>query len=166
MTVGQKIKKIRLLRKLSQKELAHMCELSEPAIRNYELGNRQPSQKQLKNIAMALDVDPMALEPDIDVLNGVMHIFFELEDEYGIKIICENEILRLSFDNGRIPQHGLREMIIEWTKMIDRLKNGEVSKEEYDNWRYRYPLSELEEQRKRLNHKKSNSEKKNNDNKD
>lgn len=165
MTVGQKIKKIRLLRNLSQKELACMCELSEPAIRNYELGNRQPSQKQIKNIAMALDVDEMALEPNIDVLNGVMHILFEIEDEYGVKIIYENGTLSLSFGEGRISQHGLREMIFEWTKMTDRLNNGEISKEEYDNWRYRYPRSELEEQRKRLN-KKSNSEKKNFDTKD
>jgi len=166
MTVGQKIKKIRHLRNLSQKELAYMCELSEPAIRNYELGNRKPSQKHLKNIAMALDVDPMTLEPDIDVLDGVMHILFEIEDEYGIKIVYENGTLRLSFGDGRIPQHGLREMILEWTKMTNRFNNGEISKEEYDNWRYRYPRSELEEQRKSLNNKRNNSEKKNNDTED
>lgn len=65
MTVGQKIRKIRLEKSLSQKELAQMCKLSEPAIRNYELGNRKPSQRQLTNIAIALNVDPMALEPDV-----------------------------------------------------------------------------------------------------
>ena len=38
MTTGQKIKKLRQSRNLSQKELGIMSGLSEPAIRNYELG--------------------------------------------------------------------------------------------------------------------------------
>ena len=53
---GKKIKKIRLRRGFTQKQLAEKCDLSEPAIRNYELGNRIPSSKQVEKIAEALNV--------------------------------------------------------------------------------------------------------------
>ncbi|MEG1505422.1 MAG: helix-turn-helix transcriptional regulator, partial [Lachnospiraceae bacterium] len=67
MTVGEKIKKCRLEKNLSQKQLAIRSGMSEPAIRNYELGNRTPSDKQIEKIALALDVSPFALsEPNLD----------------------------------------------------------------------------------------------------
>ena len=56
MTKGEKIKYYRNLRGLTQKQLGEMCGLSEPAIRNYELGNRTPSPQQLEKIAAALNV--------------------------------------------------------------------------------------------------------------
>ena len=51
MTVGEKIRKFRIDQGYTQKELAIMSGLSESAIRNYELGNRFPSSKQLEKIA-------------------------------------------------------------------------------------------------------------------
>ena len=46
MTIGDKIKKYRQKLGITQKHLALNCKMSEPAIRNYELGNRTPSAKQ------------------------------------------------------------------------------------------------------------------------
>lgn len=57
MTVGEKIREIRKLKGISQKALATLCNMSEPAIRNYELGNRTPSPKQLEKIAKALKIE-------------------------------------------------------------------------------------------------------------
>lgn len=31
-----------------------------------------------------------------------------------------------------------------WEKMAQKYRNGEISREEYDQWRYRYPRSEAE----------------------
>ena len=31
------------------------------------------------------------------------------------------------------------EMFTAWKEQAEKLKNGEISKEEYDNWRYNYP---------------------------
>lgn len=53
---GKKIKEIRLWRGLTQKQLAEKCGLSEPTIRNYELGNRKPSLETIEIIADALEV--------------------------------------------------------------------------------------------------------------
>mgnify|MGYP005966252579 CR=1 FL=1 len=56
MTTGERIRHIRNERGISQKQLSEMCGLSEPAIRNYELGNRKPSAQILDKIAAALTV--------------------------------------------------------------------------------------------------------------
>lgn len=42
---------------MTQKQLASLCGISEPAIRNYELGNRTPSEKIMKILAKALNID-------------------------------------------------------------------------------------------------------------
>ena len=39
------------------------------------------------------------------------------------------------------------EMLRAWMAQADKLKNGEISKEEYDEWRYKYP--ELDTYQKR-----------------
>ena len=57
MISSEKLKKLRLLRKLTQKELAIKSDLTDSAIRNYELGYRSPSKEQLVKIADALDCD-------------------------------------------------------------------------------------------------------------
>lgn len=44
----EKLKKLRLTRNLTQKELAVKSGLTDAAIRNYELGNRSPSKEQLQ----------------------------------------------------------------------------------------------------------------------
>ena len=45
MTSGEKIRNIRIQKNLSQKQLAEKVRMSEPAIRNYELGYSTPSQR-------------------------------------------------------------------------------------------------------------------------
>ena len=72
MTTGEKIRKYRLERGLSQKELGLRAGMSEPAVRNYELGNRIPSVKRLEALAGALGVSRFALsDPDLDTYIGV-----------------------------------------------------------------------------------------------
>lgn len=85
MTIGEKIKMYREANNLTQKQVALRAGMSEPAIRNYELGNRTPSPIQIEKIAMALNVSPFAISnPDLNSYNGVMHALFYLEKEYGL----------------------------------------------------------------------------------
>ena len=34
-------------------------------------------------------------------------------------------------------------MLTTWQHKAEQLENGEISKEEYDQWRYTYPLQEV-----------------------
>lgn len=56
MKLGEKIKKLRQLRGLTQKELAKRAGLSELSIVLYEKGNRRPRVDVIAKIAKALDV--------------------------------------------------------------------------------------------------------------
>ena len=69
-----------------------------------------------------------------------MHTLFTLEDRYGLKICeCDGEIhLRVDVFQGKEAAR-LHEMLCAWGEQAAKLKSGEISKEDYDRWRYRYP---------------------------
>ena len=33
------------------------------------------------------------------------------------------------------------DMLSAWQEQVEKFQNGEITKEEYDNWRYNYPES-------------------------
>ena len=85
MTLGDKIRKYRTLKGLTQAQLGSMVKLTGDRIRQYENDVRKPKDGKLFEIADALDVNPSALaEPDFDDPTSVMHVLFELEDIYGL----------------------------------------------------------------------------------
>ena len=71
---------------------------------------------------------------------GLMHTLFTLEDNYGLKIsemdgeVCLKVDVRKSKDAAR-----LHEMLCSWQQAAAMLEAGEISKEDYDKWRYHYP---------------------------
>ena len=93
------------------------------------------------SLANALGVSPLALSvPDIDSYLGLMHTLFTLEDRYGL-VIDETEgdvCLRVNVRQGKDAAR-LHEMLCSWRQAAAMLKAGEISQEDYDRWRYRYP---------------------------
>lgn len=69
-----------------------------------------------------------------------MHTLFALEDLYGLRIdkLSDEVCIRLDKDNG-IEFLTMTKMFIAWQKQAAKFRSGEISKEEYDNWRYNYP---------------------------
>ncbi len=61
MTVGENIKRIRLEKSMTQKELGNKCGLADSAIRRYELGGANPKYETIQKIADALDTTPSVL---------------------------------------------------------------------------------------------------------
>ena len=122
----------------------------------YESGSRTPKADLVEHLADVLDVSTEALNvPNIDSYTGLMHTLFALEDLYGFKIDrLDDEIcIRINRQNGSTfaKMTGLLE---PWEEMAQKYRNGEISREEYDQWRYRYPRSEAEElaeKRKQIN---------------
>ena len=52
---------------------------------------------------------------------------------------CDDEVhLRVNFRKGRDADQ-LHLMLAAWGKVAAKLKAGEITQEEYDRWRYRYP---------------------------
>ena len=61
MNIGEKIKRIRQHRRMTQKELGELVDLSANRIAQYEMGYRVPKKPLLNQIAEALRVSPLAL---------------------------------------------------------------------------------------------------------
>ena len=143
MKIGERLKKFRTAKGLVQKELGIMSGLSEPAIRNYELGNRYPNAKQLEKIAGALGISPLAIaDPDFDSHYGLMHALFQLEDLHNLKPKNIDGRVVLEFEVK--PTSSIASDIQRWSDELESLKSGDITQEEYDLWRYSFPRLQAE----------------------
>ena len=142
MAIGERIRFIRNLRGITQKRLGIQAGLPEKTadirISQYEKGSRVPKDDLIKKIAEVLDVSTPALTvPDIESHTGIMHTLFTLEDLYGLKIdVINGEIvLRLRECPGNAE---LREDFVEWLNKDLLVRDGDISRDEYDDWRYNF----------------------------
>jgi hypothetical protein len=110
-------------------------------IAQYESGTRTPKENYVIEIANALEVNPRALSvPDIDSYVGLAHTLFALEDIYGIQVGDIDGELCLRLDKSRgISYLNMFDIFTAWQQEAEKLRNGEITKEEYDAWRYNYP---------------------------
>ena len=145
MAIGERIRFFRNLRGMTQKYLGQAVGFPEKTadirMAQYESGSRTPKAELTENLAGALGVSPLALSvPDIDSYLGLMHTLFALEDIYGMKIDKLDDEVCIRLDKNRGTSYiSLLERFTAWQKEAEKYRNGEISKEEYDHWRYTYP---------------------------
>lgn len=134
VTVGKRIRYYRVQKGYTQKELATRSHLSEPAIRNYELGNRTPSKKHIEAIANALDISYYAIaELNLEIDLSIIHTLFLLEERIGLhpKKIDDKIVLEcsnLDFD-----------YIKNWYDAYSKNQSGEYTEEDYTAWKSEFP---------------------------
>lgn len=149
MAIGERIRFFRNLRGMTQKYLGQVVGFPEKTadirMAQYESGSRTPKAELTKNLADALGVSPLALSvPDIDSDLGLIHTLFTLEDLYGFRIDKLNDELCIRLDKGMGTNYiTMFEMFSAWQKQAEKYKNGEITKEEYDHWRYNYPKYDI-----------------------
>ena len=130
--IGKRIRFIRKKRGMTMKYLGRAVGLPESIadirISQYESETRTPKTNLLSKIADALDVSPDALAvPDLDSIAGVMHTLFIIEDLYRFRFVLIDS-----------KSAKLNNAVKEWQREFESYTKGEISKEEYDNWRYNY----------------------------
>lgn len=156
MAIGERIRFFRNLRGMTQKYLGQAVGFPEKTadirMAQYESGSRTPKAELTENLAGALGVSPLALSvPDIDSYLGLMHTLFALEDIYGMKIDKLDDEVCIRLDKNRGTSYiSLLERFTAWQKEAEKYRNGEISKEEYDHWRYTYPEIEVQRTREAL----------------
>lgn len=156
MAIGERIRFFRNLRGMTQKYLGQVVGFPEKTadirMAQYESGSRTPKAELTENLAGALGVSPLALSvPDIDSYLGLMHTLFALEDIYGLKIDKLDDEVCIRLDKNRGTSYiSLFERFTAWQKEAEKYRNGEISKEEYDRWRYTYPEVEVQHTRDAL----------------
>ena len=103
-------------------------------------GNKQREKYMI--MADALDVSPNAIAvPDIDSMDGLMHTLFTLEDRKLIRILDVDGLicLRAEIFDGGTKAADFEQRLRAWQEQSAKLKAGEITKEDYDRWRYHYP---------------------------
>lgn len=152
MTLGEKIRKYRTLKGLTQAQLGSMVKLTGDRIRQYENDVRSPKEGKLIEIADALEINPTTLsDPNCNEPNSVMHTFFELEDIYGMHFEKVGDSYQLAFSKGDDYQNPtwILEGIAAWVKKRNEVQpdiNDSAStitdkKNEYITWKARYPYN-------------------------
>lgn len=144
MAIKDNIRKIRLLKKYTQKSLAQKSQLNERLIRSYEDGTRNPKHENLQKIAQALEVDIWALRDiDIDADNpeSVVQLFFQLEEK-GLFDIHALKLARKDEDKEqyylRCPIDRETALLIKQWQLIDSMSIDTKEKRHiiYDDWKY------------------------------
>lgn len=145
MAIGERIRFFRNLQGMTQKYLGQVVGFPEKTadirMAQYESGSRTPKAELTENLAGALGVSPLALSvPDIDSYFGLMHTLFTLEDRYGLTIETgeSGAFLRVDPRKGRDAAE-LSEMLSAWAQQAEKLRKGDINRENYDRWRYNYP---------------------------
>lgn len=91
--LGKSIRRIRMRRNMTQRELANAAGLGESAFRSYELGECSPKQNTLERIAKALDVAPACFDTyGIEQYDELMHALFLSEEAFSIKPCADGSI--------------------------------------------------------------------------
>lgn len=166
MTIGEKIRRIRRFRKMTQVQLGEAVGLGENAqnrIAHYERGTRVPQKKLLDDMAKVLDVNPHTLyeatgEDNSELLQilfwleesnpGVFHLFrlhqFSVEEQHDD--CTDGAYYRPSDAWPATPPVGIwffgtniNSYLREWQQRMKERDAGEISKEEYFEWKINWP---------------------------
>ena len=145
MAIGKRIKFFRKKKEFTQKQFGRMLgflgRTSDVRIAQYEAEARIPKQELVEKMANIFDISPNALTvPNIDNYIGLLHTFFALEDLYGLKIITINDEICLHLDKSDLS---LLQMFQAWQEQSAKLEQGEITKQQYDQWRYNYPKFDI-----------------------
>jgi len=153
-TLGERIRFYRQQAGLTQKELAGLCEVSESAIRNYELGNRVPDFLTLHTIAEKLRVNYAAIAGEkVTDLEGALQALYKLEEIYGlyptevdgqIHFVFRDSVAMDKFKPDLDTVMGspgalLQYRVLGFMKACAMHDAGELTDEEYALWKSKFP---------------------------
>lgn len=148
MAVGDSIKKIRNLRGMTQKELGLAIGFGEKTadvrMAQYESGTRTPKEDTVIKIAEVLNVNPDYLvAPSLVDPKQLMYVLLRLDDNDEITF----EELEYTSEESKPLKHigiylnrSYMELYLEeWAKRKKELSTGEITPEEYEEWKSNWP---------------------------
>lgn len=147
MTLGKKIRKYRMLKGLTQKELGIAVGFSEATadsrIRKYESDINKPKDGMRERIAQVLEIDLSAISDiDIATYEDVMQVMFLFEEAFGMDVEIRGGKIMLVFDNNKKIKTlitSLRLWQVQKTVMMLNLGNPTADqKKEYELWKARF----------------------------
>ena len=108
MNIGEKIKRIRQHRRMTQKELGELVDLSANRIAQYEMGYRVPKKPLLNQIAEALRVSTVPLS---DSYNGLKR-YWGTASLIGRVAVPATKLIPAKYDTAQYETNQNRTMTI------------------------------------------------------
>jgi transcriptional regulator with XRE-family HTH domain len=148
MAIGERIKRIRNLRKLTQKELGLAIGFDENTadvrVAQYESNTRTPKEEMLRKIADVLDVNYRSIyEPTLYAAEDIIYTLFELDEHYSIRLheVTYDDELGFPETHIAVDFHTrlLDDFMKEWLQRKKDLADGIISKAEYMEWKLNWP---------------------------
>ena len=134
MSVGEKIRRYRKLRGMTQAQLAEAVGLTEGAVRHYESGIRAVKPELLESIAAALGVSVNALKDyGVETAGDLMSLLVRLEDAFGIVPAADGAGLTINPKAPHAPKAAAA--FVLWAEKRAQLENGEIDAREYEEWK-------------------------------
>ena len=146
MAIGDRIKRTRLFRGLTQKEFGRQVGFDEKTadvrIAQYESGVRTPKEDMLRTMAEVLDVNYRSLyEPTLYAAEDLMFTLFELDEHYDIELheIPDPKYPKKKHIAVQFHSNVLDSFLIEWLQRKKDLADDTISKDEYTEWKLNWP---------------------------
>lgn len=146
MYLGEKIAYFRNMRGLTQEYLGMRVGFpkrnADVRIAQYECAARFPKNDMIRKMAIAFKITPYALMiPDSENQIQLMQILFDWEDAFGLHVEEIDGRLCLCLGEESTPKTDVLEFLLnDWYEQRQRLMDGKMSREEYNDWRYAYPM--------------------------
>jgi transcriptional regulator with XRE-family HTH domain len=140
MAVGDRIKRVRNIRGMTQKELGLAVGFDDNSadvrIAQYESGTRTPKEDMLKKIAEILDVNFRSLyEATLYAAEDIMFSLFELDEHYKIGL-SESDDKKIGVVFDSVVLNGFMR---EWLLRKQELAENKITKQEYMEWKLNFP---------------------------
>lgn len=163
MTIGDRIKRIRTFRNMTQAELGSALgfEGKNQAVRiaQYESNYRVPKNDMVMDIAKILDVNYIALKNyDMGAAEDIIETLFWLEEAGNMNTIklfettpvYRNEDVTMTYNDDEHRSasapvaltfdYGLvNDFLLDWSRKKKELEDGEITVDEYFEWKIQWP---------------------------
>ena len=131
--LAEKLRRLRSLRGLTQREVAQAAGIDESTVRNYELARRMPKPEHVRGLAAAPEVMPEALIPFDDAAdhNELFLMLVEIADAYGFEFGYNDDFAYIE-PTGVFFAEGIE----RWSRAYGEMsKNEKAFREDYELWK-------------------------------
>lgn len=148
MFAGNRLKILRRRKNLTQNDLSDALGF-EPIygykrIGQYEREQRHPKEKIVTKLSELLSVNPTSLMvPDVPTYDILMQLLFALEDEAGFSIHKNDNGFYFTLEESTDHYINLEDALNAWLEKAEEHREGRITNDEYDEWRYNYPDSAI-----------------------
>ncbi|MCL2111647.1 MAG: helix-turn-helix domain-containing protein [Clostridiales bacterium] len=147
MKIGMIIKRMREVRGLTQQDLGEAVGFparnAATRIAQYETDYRIPKKDMADKLSGALGISPFALsEPSFEAYDSLFQALVVLEDMHGAKASIVDGRPVVTFGAKPQDQKAVNDFLARWNEMRKSYDEGGITKDEYDEWRYGYPVME------------------------